>query len=106
METFAELTGDHGALHVSEAFARRSAYRRPVVHGMLPVGFIALIDRFRLEAIAAFRRNLGAFFRPGLHWRPARPFRRGGGGLQAREGRNRFRYVVRRGFRAIATGES
>jgi 3-oxoacyl-[acyl-carrier protein] reductase len=49
VETFAELTGDRSALHVSDAFARRSAYRRPVVHGMLPVGFIALIDRLRLE---------------------------------------------------------
>ncbi len=51
VQTFAALTGDRSALHVSEAFARRSAYRRPVVHGMLPVGFIALIDRFRIDGL-------------------------------------------------------
>lgn len=38
---FAALSGDHSSLHVDDAFARRSAYRRPVVHGMLPVSFLA-----------------------------------------------------------------
>jgi 3-oxoacyl-[acyl-carrier protein] reductase len=49
VETFGALTRDRSGLHVSDDFARRSAYRRPVVHGMLPVGFIALIDRFHLQ---------------------------------------------------------
>ena len=40
VQKFAALTGDRSALHMSEAFARRSAYRRPVVHGMLPVGCV------------------------------------------------------------------
>lgn len=48
---FASLTGDRSALHVSEAFARRSAYRRPVVHGMLPIAFIALLDRFHVDGL-------------------------------------------------------
>lgn len=38
---FAVLTGDRSSLHVSDAFARRSSYRRPVAHGMLPVAFVA-----------------------------------------------------------------
>ena len=46
---FAELTGDRSPLHVSEGFARLSVYRRPVVHGMLPLGFIALLDCFHIE---------------------------------------------------------
>lgn len=46
---FAALTGDRSSLHVNEAFARRSAYRRPVVHGMLPVGFLCLLDPFQIE---------------------------------------------------------
>jgi 3-oxoacyl-[acyl-carrier protein] reductase len=49
VRAFAGLTGDQSALHMTEAFARRTAYRRPVVHGMLPVGFIALMDRLRLD---------------------------------------------------------
>ncbi len=49
--SFAALTGDRSALHVNEAFARRSVYRRPVVHGMLPVAFLALLDRFRIEGL-------------------------------------------------------
>ena len=88
------MTGDRSALHVSEAFARRSAYRRPVVHGMLPVGFIALIDRFPPQGPSLHSgRNLRAFFRPGLRWRPARPFRRPA--RQARKDAIDFNYVVR-----------
>jgi len=49
VQAFAALTGDRSALHVSEAFARRSAYRRPVVHGMLPIAFLALAERLRVE---------------------------------------------------------
>jgi 3-oxoacyl-[acyl-carrier protein] reductase len=48
---FAALTGDRSAQHVSESFARRSAYRRPVAHGMLSVGFIALLDCFRIGGL-------------------------------------------------------
>ncbi len=46
---FAALTGDWSRLHVDEAFARRSAFRRPVVHGMLPVSFLPLLPPFQLE---------------------------------------------------------
>lgn len=46
---FSALTGDRSALHVSEAFARRSIYRRPVVHGMLPVAFLSLAQGLRIE---------------------------------------------------------
>lgn len=38
---FADWTGDRSSLHVDELFARRSPYRDNVVHGMLPVAFIA-----------------------------------------------------------------
>src|SRR5688572_8565784 len=51
VQAFAALTGDRSALHVSDAFARRSAYRRPVVHGMLPIGFIALLDHFQIDGL-------------------------------------------------------
>jgi len=51
IQSFATLTGDQSALHVSDGFARRSSFRRPVAHGMLPVAFIALIDRFRIDGL-------------------------------------------------------
>ncbi len=41
VDAFARWTGDHSSLHVNEVFARRSPYRMNVVHGMLPVAFIA-----------------------------------------------------------------
>jgi acyl dehydratase/ribosomal protein S11 len=46
---FAVLTGDRSALHVSEIFARRSIYRQPVAHGMLPVAFLSLADGLRID---------------------------------------------------------
>lgn len=49
IERFAALTGDRSSLHVSDAFARRSAYRRPVAHGMLPVAFLLLLRPFQLD---------------------------------------------------------
>jgi 3-oxoacyl-[acyl-carrier protein] reductase len=44
VERFAALTGDRSSLHTDEAFARRSIYRRPVVHGMLPVSYLLLAE--------------------------------------------------------------
>ncbi len=48
---FAALTGDQSALHISEAFARRSIYRQPVVHGILPVAFLSLVDGLRIDGL-------------------------------------------------------
>ena len=48
---FAELTGDHSQLHVDDMMARRTAYRRRVVHGMLPVGFLAASRPFQVEGV-------------------------------------------------------
>jgi 3-oxoacyl-[acyl-carrier protein] reductase len=49
VESFAALTGDRSSLHVNDSFARRSAYRRTVAHGMLPIGFLAALRSFRAE---------------------------------------------------------
>jgi 3-oxoacyl-[acyl-carrier protein] reductase len=46
---FVALTGDRSHLHVSDQFARRSAFRRPVAHGMLQVAHLALTHPFRVE---------------------------------------------------------
>lgn len=59
---FAALTGDRSRLHVDEAFARRSSYRRPVVHGMLPVSFLALLPQFQLEGFRCTVAGLSSRF--------------------------------------------
>lgn len=41
---FADLTGDRNAQHLDEEIARRFRYRKPVVHGMLPVSFIVCLE--------------------------------------------------------------
>lgn len=37
VEAFAQATGDRSAIHLDAEFARRTRFRRPIVHGMLPV---------------------------------------------------------------------
>jgi 3-oxoacyl-[acyl-carrier protein] reductase len=44
VQCFAGLTGDRNALHVDEEIARRFRYRKPVVHGMLPVSFLVCLE--------------------------------------------------------------
>ena len=60
---FAALTGDRSSLHVSEVFARRSAYRRPVAHGMLPVAFLALLPMLSVERARCVPVALSGRFR-------------------------------------------
>ncbi|QDV69940.1 Bifunctional protein PaaZ [Rosistilla carotiformis] len=38
---FADLTGDHDPLHVDEDFARKSAFRKPIAHGLLGLSIMA-----------------------------------------------------------------
>lgn len=52
---FVQLTGDRSSLHTDADFARRSMYRAPVVHGVLPVLFVGALP------LAG----------PGRSWRPA-----------------------------------
>jgi 3-oxoacyl-[acyl-carrier protein] reductase len=84
---FAALTGDWNRLHVDEAFARRSSYRRPVVHGMLPVSFLPLLAPFQLEGFRCLLVGLsGRFTSPIYTDAPlvitAAPGRRGADGLR------------------------
>ena len=104
VQTFAELTGDRSALHMSEAFARRSAYRRPVVHGMLPVGFIALIDRFRLEGHRCIPVAISGHFAAPVYVGDRLVLSAGVADLQERKDAIALEYVVRHeASAAIAT---
>jgi 3-oxoacyl-[acyl-carrier protein] reductase len=62
VKRFAEVTGDRSSLHLSDEFASRSAYRRPVVHGMLPVAFISLLQPFHAENCVTCLRGLSGRF--------------------------------------------
>jgi 3-oxoacyl-[acyl-carrier protein] reductase len=62
---FAALTGDRSALHVSSGFARRSIYRQPVVHGMLPLMFLPFVAGLRIEGhLCVLNAISGRFINP------------------------------------------
>jgi len=61
---FAELTGDVSSLHTDESFARRSSYRQPVVHGMLPLAFLPLAEPFRGDTGCVPTEVTGRFSAP------------------------------------------
>jgi NAD(P)-dependent dehydrogenase (short-subunit alcohol dehydrogenase family)/acyl dehydratase len=42
VEAFAAATADRNSLHMDGEFARRSRFRKPIVHGMLPVAVLLL----------------------------------------------------------------
>jgi 3-oxoacyl-[acyl-carrier protein] reductase len=43
VEAFAALSGDYNPLHMDEEFARKTQFRKPVVHGMIPASFISTL---------------------------------------------------------------
>jgi NAD(P)-dependent dehydrogenase (short-subunit alcohol dehydrogenase family) len=64
VDTFARLSGDYNSLHMNPEVARRSRFRRPIVHGMLPLSFLALIqEQYRNEHIS-FTRLSAHFNKP------------------------------------------
>jgi len=59
---FAELTGDFSSLHTDAQFARRTIYRRKVVHGVLPVSFLPLLDFLLVEGLVCIPEEISAQF--------------------------------------------
>lgn len=59
---FAELTGDFNSLHTNEQFARRTIYRRNVLHGMLPVSFLPLLDFLPVKGYVCIPDEISAQF--------------------------------------------
>lgn len=60
INTFVELTGDDNKLHTDKEYARRTAFKKPVVHGMLGASFISTIIGTKLPGDGAlwFAQNL------------------------------------------------
>ena len=44
VDEFARLTGDYNSMHVDPEVARKSKYRRTVVHGMIPYSFLQILQ--------------------------------------------------------------
>lgn len=40
---FAQVTGDHNPLHLDEAYAATTSFKKPIVHGMLSAGIISKV---------------------------------------------------------------
>jgi 3-oxoacyl-[acyl-carrier protein] reductase len=43
IDRFVELSGDDNRLHIDEEFAKKTSFKKPVVHGMIGVSFISTI---------------------------------------------------------------
>ena len=65
IDKFVSLTGDDNKLHVSKEFARRTEFKKPVVHGMLGASFISTLIGTKLPGDGAlwFSQTL-EFLRP------------------------------------------
>jgi 3-oxoacyl-[acyl-carrier protein] reductase len=53
IEKFVELTGDDNKLHIDEKFAGTTAFKKPVVHGMLGASFISTVIGTKLPGDGA-----------------------------------------------------
>lgn len=67
VDMFADITGDKSSLHTVEKFARRSMYRKTVVHGMLPVSYLTVfMTNLAEEKNVRFKRLSAQFVKPVL----------------------------------------
>lgn len=48
VDSFVRLTGDNNPLHVDEAYAAKTSFKKPVVHGMLTASFLSTLIGTRL----------------------------------------------------------
>lgn len=53
IDKFVDLTGDDNKLHIDEAYAAKTSFKKPVVHGMLGASFISTIIGTKLPGDGA-----------------------------------------------------
>lgn len=60
LDNFVALTGDDNKLHIDEKFAAKTAFKKPVIHGMLGASFISTIIGTKLPGDGSlwFSQNL------------------------------------------------
>lgn len=64
IESFARLTGDYNSMHMDVEVARKSRFRRTIVHGMLPFSFISIIQKAFPQQCIVFKELSGHFNKP------------------------------------------
>jgi len=64
IESFARLTGDFNSMHMDPEVARRSRFRRTIVHGMLPFSFLSLVQSQHRENTVSFTELSAHFNKP------------------------------------------
>jgi len=55
--TFAELSGDHNLIHISEEFAATTIFKKPIVHGMLVASLISRTIAEKLPGVGSIYMN-------------------------------------------------
>ena len=53
IDKFVDLTGDDNKLHIDEDYAKKTSFKKPVVHGMLGASFISTIIGTKLPGDGA-----------------------------------------------------
>ncbi|MDX2505066.1 MAG: SDR family oxidoreductase [Gammaproteobacteria bacterium] len=64
VDAFARLTGDCNSMHVNPEVARKSKFRRTVVHGMIPYSYLQVLQSEYPEQLVVFNRFSTRFRRP------------------------------------------
>jgi acyl dehydratase len=65
IELFAEASGDFNPVHVDEAFARTTAFRGRIAHGLLPASYVSAVVGTKLPGPGAlYLTQTLAFSRP------------------------------------------
>ena len=64
IESFARLSGDYNSMHMDVEVARKSRFRRTIVHGMLPFSFLSIIQQKFPEQWIVFKELSGHFNKP------------------------------------------
>ncbi len=67
LRIFVLLTNDKSSLHEDSLFARQSMYRKNIVHGMLPITFLAALTIFSPEKKSVFLTKLSSKFIKPIH---------------------------------------
>lgn len=64
VDAFARVTGDYNSMHTNIEVARKSRFRRTIVHGMLPFSFLAILQREFAGQSVVFKALSGHFNKP------------------------------------------
>ena len=64
VDSFARVTGDYNSMHTDIEVARKSRFRRTIVHGMLPFSFLTILQTEFPDRLVIFKELSGHFNKP------------------------------------------